>query len=967
MNRLFDTNRQTDDGWTEGEEWGDCNSPQEFNEVFHRTYGSSDPDDIDPDFRVEPGDKFYIGADKNLIRDWHPIRDPWLLDIAGTKSAPFSFYFGIQKGVSDIDTSLENHAPYIVNNVNSYLEISADYYRFFGLKMKDSDPAIELTAQVEGITVQDAVLINTPLIKTEGYRMIGWVLRNIMFIGVVAKMLDVPLASSNVSLQDIHSTGEGDCGLTVGAGHSEVEVIALTIDNTYHQFDESKTLHHGVVFESGAEATVRYNTINGFSGNAFKFYCEADVKGLVTDKCGAGIYFGEYATARDCMVTFLRQIEGDSYGYYFEKDGELNNCGCNLDETGGLGVVVMGEGSTVTVNGGDYQLNLPLPFATAIGTSTVVLNNVTINGVLYNETINLALGESWRGEKAESTTDPLPVYANQILYMPYEHIPRMREAISVQGNNDPFNHVTTLPSGAKIAPIKASGVRYNPCDAFLHLDPGEMATDYFRYSTETNIYTHRFEIYPSPEVSAKVVQPDGFSSSGWSKAGERYTANNANTSLSANYAFEEGEIYQISLKLEGRTSGGVLPSVGSAQGQYSHYLEGTEVWLIRAPSNATAITIAGQSFSGDVLNVYVRKLLRTETPAVPELEATVNGSDVELVWYLDPIARLKDVEPPRVTRTGVLNDGTRDGYYDDDGGSYLFENVSSVAKKSAINLRGGNNLDVWKLIVTGGYTGQYETWQTGISPEQNKGPYFKRIQACYVKGNLGLNSNNGSYTSQFGNCDIMIFNGITNPETFESEAYVLGMNGRGSTDGVIDTKKRTEVNHSTFAEAYRQFRIHNVGTGLLTNCDFDRTDGTKESIAPTHPWSLSALWNCHFDGQRAVTVEQLKSQVNSTHTKYSNVGVLGVYAGSTEVLKTYPTINDYCRVAMTDMEFEVSSDNGATWSSLNVPNVGLPGVVGAFERTINFSSGAYQIRCRCLNGALTGAWSNTVSITVQRE
>lgn len=964
MNRLFDTNRQTDDGWTEGEEWLDCNSPQEFNEVFHRTYGSSDPDDVNPSWRVSPGDNFYIGADKNLIRDWHPIRDPWLLDIAGTKSAPFSFYFGIQKGVSDIDTTLENHAPYIVNNVNSFLEISADYYRLFGLKMKDSDPAIELTAQVEGITVQDAVLINTPLIKTEGYRMIGWILRNITFIGVIAKMLDVPLASSNVSLQDIHSTGEGDCGLTVKAGHSEVEVIALTIDNTYHQFDESKTLYHGVVFESGAEATVRYNTINGFSGNAFKFYCEANVKGLVTDKCGAGIYFGEYATARDCMVTFLRQIDGDSYGYYFEKDGELNNCGCNLDETGGLGVVVMGEGSTVTVNGGDYQLNLPLPFATAIGASTIVLNNVTINGVLYNETINLSLGESWRGEKAESVTDPLPVYANKMLYMPYEHIPRMRDAISVQGNTDPFNSVITLPSGAKIAPDKSSGVRYNPCEAWLHLDPGEMATDYFRYSTEINIYTHRFEIHPSPEVGAKVVQPDSFSGTGWSKDGGRYTANNANTSLSANYAFEEGEIYQISLKLEGRTSGGVLPSIGNAQGQYSHYLEGTEVWLIRAPSNATAITIAGQGFSGDVLNIYVRKLLRTETPAVPELEATVNGSEVELVWYLDPIARLKDLETPRVTISGELNYGTRDGYYDNGGGSYLFENVSSAAKKSAINLRGGNNLDVWKLDVIGGYTGQYEAWQTAVSPSQNGGPYFNRIQTCYVKADLGLSSNNSSYTSQFGNCDILVFNGDASFENYESEAYVLGMVGKNATDGIVDTKKRTEINHSLFQGAYRSLRSHNVATNLVANCDFIRTDGTKDCIAPTHAHSLTNVWNCHFDGQRGVSIEQLQSQVNSDHAAYSKTGVIHVFARSTDILKTYPTLSDYCRVAMTDMQFEVSSDSGANWSPLGVPNVGLPGVIGAFERTLTFSSGTYQIRCRCLNGALVGAWSNTISITV---
>ncbi len=962
MNRLFDTNLSSKSGWTEGEEWADANTPQDFNEVFHRIYSASEEDDI-PNYRVDPGDNFYIAADKNLIRDWHPIRDPWRLDLNGNESAPYSIHFGVQKGIADIDTNLENHAPYIVGNVNSLFDISGDYFRFFGLKIKESDTAIMLSAQVEGITVQDAVLINTPLITTEGYRMIGWVLRNITFIGVVAKLLDVPLASSNISLQDINATGKGDCGLSVGAGHSEVEVIALTIDNEYHQYDEDKVLYHGVFLYAGSKATVRYNTINGFSGNAFKFYCEAEVKGLVTDKCGAGIYFGEYATARDCMVTFLRQIEGDSYGYYFAKDGELNNCGCNLDETGGLGVVVMEEGSTVTVNGGDYQINPPLPFVTGIGNSTIILNNVTINGVLYNETIELGFGDSWRGEKASTTLETIPTYNNAIHFQPFEHIPALRDAVSIQGNTEPFDSVVVLPSGAKVASTNAGSVRFDPAEAYLHLDPGETAVDYFRYSTAENIYVHQFTVQASPEVGAKVVQPDAFSGSGWSKDGERYTANNTSTSLSANYAFEEGEIYQISLKLEGRTSGGVIPSIGNAQGQYSHNIEGTEVWLIRAPANAAAITIAGQGYTGALLNVYVRKLIRTETPSIPELEATVSGSDVELEWYLTPIERITDTVTPRVTKTGELAESDRNGYYDRNGGTYLFEDAYSVGRKSTINLRGGDNLEVFKLKVTGGYRGEYEKWQNAISPEMNTGPYFEKIQACYIDCDLLLESSRGVYSSQFGNSDVIVFNGLTNAETFDARGWVLGMRGKGSSDGVIDSKKRTEVNHSTFIGGYRQFRLNRNGTGLVANCDFITEWGTKESFAPSKSYTLIHIWNSYVDGVRCVTIDQMKSLVRPDD-HFSDVGAVRLNAGSIGVLKTYPTINDHCRVAMTDMEFQVSSDNGSTWSALNVPDVGLPGIIGCFKRLVNFSSGTHKVRCRCLNGALIGNWSNEITITV---
>jgi len=67
---------------------------------------------------------------------------------------------------------------------------------------------------------------------------------------------------------------------------------------------------------------------------------------------------------------------------------------------------------------------------------------------------------------------------------------------------------------------------------------------------------------------------------------------------------------------------------------------------------------------------------------------------------------------------------------------------------------------------------------------------------------------------------------------------------------------------------------------------------------------------------------------------------------------------------MTDMEFQVSSDNGSTWSAINVPDVGLPGVIGCFKRLVNFSSGTHKVRCRCLNGALIGSWSNEITITV---
>ena len=53
------------------------------------------------------------------------------------------------------------------------------------------------------------------------------------------------------------------------------------------------------------------------------------------------------------------------------------------------------------------------------------------------------------------------------------------------------------------------------------------------------------------------------------------STNGTSNPLSANYNFEENEVYQISLKLVDKLSGSVTPKIGSELGQYSHSIEGT--------------------------------------------------------------------------------------------------------------------------------------------------------------------------------------------------------------------------------------------------------------------------------------------------------------------------------------------------------------------------------------------------------
>lgn len=963
INRLFDVNLKTADGWTQGEEWDDCNPVQDINGIYHRIYNDSDGEN--PNYRIERGDNFYIGSHPSEVRDWIPRTAPWNFDIdEATKGAWFSFYFGLQVGESDIDTSLDNHSPWIINAPENFILLSANYHRFYSVKIKDSQNLLTLTKDNRGTEIHGAIMSNAGLINTGGYRMFDWVLRGLTFIKTLLKALDIPIGSSNVSMQGFDINGSGDIGIAVRAGHSEIEIVGGKVVNENNLFSENATPFIGIHLEQGSKAIVRYVDTQGFSDEGFRFECPVDVKGLTSTYDCKGVHFSETSTARDCMVSWTRRIQGDGFAYEFKKDGELNNCGCNLDETSGLGVIVGHAGSTITINGGDYKALAPLPFVYARGACTFILNNVTVNGELYNETVTLSEGESWRGVKAEVFDDLLPVYANKTLSLPYMHIPQLDNAVSVQGAENAFSSQIDLPSGARIVPTGDGSLRYMPLDNWLHLDPGEEAIDYFRYSTENFIYMHRFKILPSPEVGAKVVQPEGFTGSGWTKSGGNYYANSTSNPLSASYNFEEGEVYQISLKLVDIESGSVTPKIGSAVGQYSHSLEGTEVWLIRAPANATQVQITASGYKGNVQNIYVRKLLRTETPAVPELSATVNGNDVNLMFDVLPVTRLKDLYTADIYLSGVLEQNERDGHRSNNPTAhYLAENVTVRNRRNGINLRGAESLEVYKMDFIGGYEGEQETWQTAVTGDLY-GPFVKEQQLHFCDVDLLLDSNFGNYNSRFGNSDCFVVNGAYHGEdAFKYSVNIYGCDLKNGSDSVTDLKKRSEINHSRYEGACKMLRTHSKGSATVANTEFVRTSGVREVFSPSHSSPYIEIWNCMVDGVRCVSTEQLQNQPKGFGT-YSTYSPVRIRSKLVHVLKTYPTMKDLCRAAMTDMEFQVSSNGGSSWSTLNVPNTGLPGVVGCFKRSINFSSGTYQIRCRCLNGALVGAWSNTISITV---
>ena len=79
MDRLFDVNLTVLPPWTDGNEWDDANPAQEIERVYRRVFSTSEEDA--PEYRIDPGDNFFIGAHPTEIVDWTPRTLPWTFDI----------------------------------------------------------------------------------------------------------------------------------------------------------------------------------------------------------------------------------------------------------------------------------------------------------------------------------------------------------------------------------------------------------------------------------------------------------------------------------------------------------------------------------------------------------------------------------------------------------------------------------------------------------------------------------------------------------------------------------------------------------------------------------------------------------------------------------------------------------------------------------------------------------------------
>lgn len=237
----------------------------------------------------------------------------------------------------------------------------------------------------------------------------------------------------------------------------------------------------------------------------------------------------------------------------------------------------------------------------------------------------------------------------------------------------------------------------------------------------------------------------------------------------------------------------------------------------------------------------------------------MSGNDVTLDFEVLPIRRLRDTVLADVYKTGLLDQSYEDGYRaNDDSKHYLFDDVYSTGKRSGINLRGAQSLEVYKLNCIGGYPDDATNarWQVGVVTDQNDGPHCEVTQIYSSEIDLLLDSNYGNY--QLSNSDCVVINNRTSGEdSYLRSAHLFNSAFKNGSDGVTDSKKRTEINHCNYEGGAKMLRCHRNTSVACANTQFVRTDGTQSVFAAEYTTSLIEIWNSYIEDMRCVTNDQL--------------------------------------------------------------------------------------------------------------
>lgn len=558
-----------------------------------------------------------------------------------------------------------------------------------------------------------------------------------------------------------------------------------------------------------------------------------------------------------------------------------------------------------------------------------------------------------------------------------------------------------------VVPSGVDGLRIQPGNTWA----GTVKIDQVQVLNYPADKTLDITVQAADEVGANLTEStSAFAGTGWTSDGAGgWTATPGSTNpLDATLAgapetVAAGEIVQFGLEVTGRTAGSVTVQVvgdTTASGQQTLATNNKFVDYVRAPVGPVTLRISRTSdFDGKVRAVKTRRVtIANAAPPAPTLFTVTGGSgSLDLKWEFPVVAR-RHTETAAIEVTGALDFSSQFGYRNtlpDQYGGLRFTDISCTAKRVGVSIVGSTSLnpqvpaadwvEIDGVVIMGGYSRLATSgrFQFGLAPGES-GCWIPDVSIYNVFINLldvpnGNNYDTSHPTVPGWNTDCIILNTPLNqpgaqqnpaspkdsePYAFSCSAWIVNAELLYAGDGCIDNKHDLWANFVTGIGGNRTIRSHDIGLTRVLNSFLQKVPAsgsdaaTRSCLAAESGESPYLIWNTHIEGSLAQSAAELLAAT----LLEANLGDATLIAW---VAKSWPYIPDAGRVAITDLEFETRPSGAGTWSTLNVPRVGLPAPAGAFHRTLTgIAAGTYDVRMRPRNGPNTGSWVTVSSVVV---
>lgn len=481
----------------------------------------------------------------------------------------------------------------------------------------------------------------------------------------------------------------------------------------------------------------------------------------------------------------------------------------------------------------------------------------------------------------------------------------------------------------------------------------------------------------SEDVGPELNSGLSWSGAGWSESNGVFTHTSGSTDpIQATVSgLQAGYIYQYTVSTQNATAGTVKLALGVNEQDWDIATNEPDLVMLRAGSSSETVKIIPSSdFDGEVTNVSLKLIKKhgDSAAALDFIKADGGTGKATLTWKIPTLAKFSDTQTPEKTHTGALEFSGEFGVRENDViNSMRVYDATSTAKRSGVSIKGGNWFEAENVMVIGGYPETAPSWkfQSGFVLCDNGKPTMKAqyYNHCYV--DLLMAPMTDNYVTQ--NSDGFVVNGGV--DRFYSRLYMYDCAAEGIPDGGVDQKIVGFINQMGAYGGHRSIRAHSTTHSLVMNSLTKEEENTECAYHMAYAESRANVFNCWHDGDSGIKRVYSQTQLAQLNDKTgvwgdtnalasdepNNGGLLGLC-----VLLGYPRYPDFIRVHMTDMDFQISSDGGGSWNTLDLPFTNEQGVIAENRRTFSISAGTYSIRARCKNHDSVGEWEQVDNVVV---